>query len=61
MYISDEGQQRTMAMLFGRLNKFRPGADRLSVYLEQFELYCTTNSFPDGMYTCPPLTFRRQS
>lgn len=31
---------------FGHLNEFRPGSDRLSVYLERFELYCTTNSVP---------------
>ena len=37
-----------MATLFGHLNEFRPGADRLSVYLERFDLYCTTNSVPDA-------------
>ena len=29
---------------FGHLNELRPGSDRLSVYLERFELYCATNS-----------------
>ena len=33
-----------MTTLFGHLNEFRPGTARLSVYLEQFELYCKANS-----------------
>ena len=37
-----------MTTLFGHLNEFRPGADRLSVYLERFELYCKANSVPDS-------------
>ena len=37
-----------MDTLFEHLNEFRPWADRLSVYLERFELYCKANSIPDS-------------
>ena len=38
--------RRTMAAgsTFGQLNEFRPGRERLSVYLERFELYISVNS-----------------
>ena len=32
---------------FGQLNEFRPGRERLSVYLERFELYISANSVPE--------------
>ena len=33
---------------FSQLNEFRPGLDRLSVYLERFDLYAAANSVPEA-------------
>ena len=42
----DEVLRRPMAA-FGQINEFRPGSERLSVYLERFELYVVANSVPE--------------
>ena len=45
--IGDEALAIAMSTGLGQLSEYRPGQDRLSVYLEQFEMYVKVNSVSD--------------